>query len=316
MKDSDMKKWGRRYDQYKIRGEKANTMKSSNILTLSTSPQTQPAKKPRRFASLALQRRSLCGRTLRYNTGKELDSETGLYYYGARYLDPKTGRWLSGDPALGEYVPQAGKGGDGLPGMGGVYNTVNLHVYHYAGNNPVKYIDPDGKFVMAAAAVPLIIKAAPLITAGLAVLAYGAISYSTSRAAKTVADYNNSITEQNDVINKSQTKDNSRTPLHRAVDQNELDSIVASGGRFSMGDGSTYEFGKLFTIDPQDAVGYALDANEGIARDNPYIAIVSTSAPEGSYTPTYISDAKSAVMVPAENLSLLTPAVVAPLSKE
>ena len=29
--------------------------------------------------------------------------------------------------------------------MGGVYNTINLHVYHYAGNNPVKYTDPDGR---------------------------------------------------------------------------------------------------------------------------------------------------------------------------
>jgi filamentous hemagglutinin len=29
--------------------------------------------------------------------------------------------------------------------MGGVFNTVNLHLYHYAGNNPLKYTDPDGK---------------------------------------------------------------------------------------------------------------------------------------------------------------------------
>jgi hypothetical protein len=28
-----------------------------------------------------------------------------------------------------------------------VFNTVNLHLYHYAGNNPVKYTDPDGKDV-------------------------------------------------------------------------------------------------------------------------------------------------------------------------
>jgi hypothetical protein len=29
--------------------------------------------------------------------------------------------------------------------MGGVFNLVNLHVYHYAGNNPLKYTDPDGR---------------------------------------------------------------------------------------------------------------------------------------------------------------------------
>jgi hypothetical protein len=32
-----------------------------------------------------------------------------------------------------------------LPGLGGIFNTVNLHVYHYAGNNPIKYDDPDGR---------------------------------------------------------------------------------------------------------------------------------------------------------------------------
>uniref|UniRef100_UPI000571ECE0 colicin E3/pyocin S6 family cytotoxin n=1 Tax=Treponema pedis TaxID=409322 RepID=UPI000571ECE0 len=84
-------------------------------------------------------------------TGKELDEETGLYYYGARYLDPKYSRWLSGDPALNDYIPkatvddEAKKHNENLPGMGDVFNVVNLHVYHYAGNNPVKYTDPDGR---------------------------------------------------------------------------------------------------------------------------------------------------------------------------
>ena len=114
-------------------------MNTTTNTILSISPSTLPARKPR------LPARSLCRRTHPRPTGKERDAETGLYYYGARYLDPRAGRWLSGDPALGEYVPQAGKGGDGLPGMGGVYNYANLHVYHYAGNNPVKYIDPNGR---------------------------------------------------------------------------------------------------------------------------------------------------------------------------
>jgi RHS repeat-associated protein len=87
-------------------------------------------------------------------TGKERDSETGLYYYGARYLNPQTSMWLSADPAMGEYIPQAPindeakKHNENLLGMGGVFNYVNLHVYHYAGNNPVKLKDPDGEKIV------------------------------------------------------------------------------------------------------------------------------------------------------------------------
>jgi len=85
-------------------------------------------------------------------TAKELDDETGLYYYGARYLDPKYSMWLSTDPALGEYIPQAPindeirKNNQNLPGMGGIFNHINSNLYAYGANNPVKYTDPDGRF--------------------------------------------------------------------------------------------------------------------------------------------------------------------------
>ena len=75
----------------------------------------------------------------------ELDEETGLYYYGARYLDPKYSRWLSADPAMGEYIPQAGTDTSKLPGLGGVYNSFNFAVFGYANNNPIRYNDPTGE---------------------------------------------------------------------------------------------------------------------------------------------------------------------------
>ena len=74
-------------------------------------------------------------------TGKEMDEETGLYYYGARYLDPKYSRWISTDPALSEYMAGSSVG------AGGIYNTVNFNVYHYGNNNPIKYTDPTGMWI-------------------------------------------------------------------------------------------------------------------------------------------------------------------------
>jgi len=126
-------------------------MKLGSYHILSTSPLAQTARKPRVTASPTHPQRLLYGRKRRNPTGKERDYETGLHYYGARYLDGRTGRWISGDPAVGEYVPEAPVDGEArkrnqnLPGMGGVFNYVNLHVYHYAGNNPVKLVDPNGE---------------------------------------------------------------------------------------------------------------------------------------------------------------------------
>src|SRR5574344_376173 len=71
-------------------------------------------------------------------TGKELDEETGLYYYGASYLDPMYSRWLSTDPALSDYA-------SGSKAGGGIYNSHNFNLYNYANNNPIRYTDPDGR---------------------------------------------------------------------------------------------------------------------------------------------------------------------------
>jgi RHS repeat-associated protein len=69
-------------------------------------------------------------------TGKELDAETGLYYFGARYYDPRTSVWASVDPIIEEYL--SGKRNDG------VFNSRNLAFYGYAYQNPIRLVDPDG----------------------------------------------------------------------------------------------------------------------------------------------------------------------------
>jgi RHS repeat-associated protein len=69
--------------------------------------------------------------------GKELDAETGLYYYGTRYLDPRTSRRLSTDPVLGS----ASRGrNQSLPGTGGVFNLVK----HTDPNEMLVHIAIDG----------------------------------------------------------------------------------------------------------------------------------------------------------------------------
>ena len=74
-------------------------------------------------------------------TGKEIDPETGLQYFGARYQDPRTSRWISSDPAGPELmVPMDDEGR-----LRSGYSVVEaLNWYSYTSNNPVKYRDPTG----------------------------------------------------------------------------------------------------------------------------------------------------------------------------
>ena len=60
-------------------------------------------------------------------TGKELDKETGLYYFGARYYDARVGRWISPDDRFDR-----------------MYKTMGLDVYCFVHGNPILYLDPDG----------------------------------------------------------------------------------------------------------------------------------------------------------------------------
>ncbi len=65
--------------------------------------------------------------------GKELDESTGYYYYGARYYDPAISIFLSVDPLAEDYP--------------------NINPYTYVGNNPMNFVDPDGRKIVPSAYV-------------------------------------------------------------------------------------------------------------------------------------------------------------------
>jgi RHS repeat-associated protein len=57
-------------------------------------------------------------------SSKYQDDESDLLYYGYRYYSPSTGRWLSRDP---------------------IDTDGGLNIYAFVGNNPMKYVDSDGR---------------------------------------------------------------------------------------------------------------------------------------------------------------------------
>jgi RHS repeat-associated protein len=65
-------------------------------------------------------------------TGKERDTESGNDYFGARYYASSMGRWMSPDPI-------------NLTNARLLNPANTLNKYVYGANNPLKYVDQDGK---------------------------------------------------------------------------------------------------------------------------------------------------------------------------
>ena len=77
------------------------------------------------FGEVFIEERNNTWNTPYLFNAKELDEETGLYYYGARYMDPKISMWLGVDPLMEKYPSVTG--------------------YCYTMDNPIRFIDPDGR---------------------------------------------------------------------------------------------------------------------------------------------------------------------------
>jgi RHS repeat-associated protein len=88
-------------------------------------------------------------------TGRRYDPESGFYYYRIRYLDPRTGRFTVVDP------------------LGIWFDRDNLgNGYSYAGNNPLRSLDPFG-LAAAPAALPVIEVTAEMIVGEMVIIEGG-----------------------------------------------------------------------------------------------------------------------------------------------
>jgi len=72
--------------------------------------------------------------------GQYYDGESGLYYNGARYYDPKLGRYTSHDGLSVARHVRRWQATLGMPGQ----LPLEINPYAYVANNPLRWIDPTG----------------------------------------------------------------------------------------------------------------------------------------------------------------------------
>jgi len=76
------------------------------------------------FGEVFIEERNSVWNTPYLFNAKEFDEETGMYYYGARYYEPRLSLWMSTDPLESDFP--------------------NASTYHYTLNNPIRYVEYDG----------------------------------------------------------------------------------------------------------------------------------------------------------------------------
>ena len=96
-------------------------------------------------------------------TGKQEEAALGISYFGARWYDPKIGRFLAKDPV--GFNPD---------------NINSFSKYAYANNNPYVYVDPDGNFAILGAVVASV---ADIVTQGLMISAGAQAEFSLGSVA-------------------------------------------------------------------------------------------------------------------------------------
>jgi hypothetical protein len=84
--------------------------------------------------------------------GQYYDEETGLHYNWHRYYKPEWGRYVEADPLnigsmqLLENIPESYGGDTEIMRESFLSYPIRIHLYTFATNNPIEYVDPFGLF--------------------------------------------------------------------------------------------------------------------------------------------------------------------------
>jgi RHS repeat-associated protein len=100
---------------------------NSGLEALTQEKTTKTMRRSLPYGETFFERRDYWNTPYKFNA-KELDQETGLYYYGARYYTPEVSIWLSVDRFADKYP--------------------HLSPYHYCAGNPINLIDVNGDSIV------------------------------------------------------------------------------------------------------------------------------------------------------------------------
>ncbi|MCP5006436.1 MAG: RHS repeat-associated core domain-containing protein, partial [Planctomycetes bacterium] len=233
------------------------------------------------------------GSNNRWFTGKQEESDFGISYFGARWYDSGTGRFMGIDPI-------------------GYRDVHSFNRYAYANNNPYKFIDPDGRDSYD-------IRNAKYLNGG----ATPTLSCNGCQGAMGLApgmgivdgikniSKGNYISAAIDILSESplgkifkgiKATESGSSTLYRAVSKAELDDIAANGVRTTEGG---YELGKLFATTLDDAAQFGKNNFKLDAVPNHLIKFEVPNSVMKSAT-SFTADSMKAVSIPANQLKKLS----------
>lgn len=178
----------------------------------------------------------------------ELKGEGNSYDFGARMYDPRIGKWLSVDPMQAKYP--------------------DMSPFNFANNNPIYYIDPDGRDGKAATMKGAGTKKSPHIVVVTANYYYNKNTLSDAQVAslnRSISKYNKSNYSSGD--SKKGTYTEYVFQLNAIpVESDDEARANANKDAFKASDGSDAYFGNVVTpvshVDSEDGLGDASSSRE------------------------------------------------------